>query len=168
MCFSIVLTVILEATVTDASSSEKREERAAEKRAAEAETDKAEEGGLLAVDRSTNPSMNLSNINDLKSAIFSKLWKTHASWIGGALVDALSYVKENKGRDMAMLHNALHPLKPIAAEVSPEMSSVISAFEQNVWPSLNSRGWQSEDGDSVGQMRYIFKGEEVSEWWSLF
>jgi hypothetical protein len=163
MCFSIVFTVILEATAADASSSKKREERVAEKRAAEAETEKTEEGGLLAVDRSMNPSMNVSSIDDLKSTIFSKLWKTHASWIGGVLADALSFVKENKARDSITHHNALHPLKPIVAEISAEMASAISAFEQNVWPSLSSRGWQSENGDSVGQTQYIFEGEEVNE-----
>jgi hypothetical protein len=162
MCFSIVLTVISEATAADASSSKKREERAAEKRAAEAEADKAEEGGLLAVDRSMDSSIYLSNIDDLKNAVFSKLWKTHASWIGEALLDALAYVKESTAREPATLHNALHPLDPVPVVISSEMSSVVSAFEQNVWPSLASRGWQSEDGDSVGQMRYIFKGEAFS------
>ena len=160
MSWAIVMVCLLDHAEDNGEQAKKALQRAAEKRRSEGGESKQETGGMLAVDRSTEP--NEEEKKQLKVEAFQKLVQMHSSWLKQVFADAVSYAKDNEPRDKETVD--LIYRKPTESEQPPKPTETATIFATNVWPSLKSRGWKAitkVDGSSAGKTIYSFEGKEV-------
>ena len=163
MCWTIVLTTLLETVEEDSEATMKREAKAAEKlRDEKAESSKTEDGGVLAADRSSFEPTVL-DVENSKRKSFKKHLREASNFLQHVLSDAVTFASDHTPREKSLLDKILH--KTTKSSQLSQQSSGTSMFATSVWPSLKSRGWTAEvmaDGNAVGKTRYIYKGKEVS------
>jgi hypothetical protein len=157
MCWTVILTTLLEAVDDAAESTVKREERQAEKCRGISD---AAVGGVLAIDRSLDVAV--QNMDERKVCEFKKIWHETTAWIGKVINDAVEFARTNSPRSIVQLDvqgsiPALSPKKVLNGEIE-------AMFMSNVWPSLKNRGWKSESvatEDNNKRTHYFFRGTEV-------
>lgn len=163
MCWTLVLTTLIETASEDGERAMNREVRAAEKdREKTAEAAKPADGGVLAVSLSSEKVTVTASVEELKQKAFEKLSKEASDWMEDVIADAVAYAKEKSPREKEFLNRVLHKTSDSAQPL--KQSEIASMFATSVWPSLKSRGWKAEvisEGDSAGKTRYSFEGKDV-------
>lgn len=163
MCWTVVLTTLLETAEEDSEATRKREAKAVEKlRDERAESAKSEDGGVLAADRSSSEPTVL-DVENAKRKSFKKLLRESSNFLQHVLSDAVTFARDHTPREKNLLDKMLRKTTKSSQLFQP--SSSTSMFATSVWPSLKSRGWTAEvmsDGNAVGKTRYSYKGKEVS------
>jgi len=160
MCWTVVLTSLLELAEEDGEMAKKREVKAAEKARDEKAESKPDNGGVLAVDRSSEPEV--QDVDQLKRKAFEKHWKASSTWMEQLLVDAIACASEYAPRGKEQINKAFR--KYDGSSQPLKQAEVSAMFATSVWPSLKSRGWKAQqitEGDSTFKTRYSFEGEEV-------
>jgi len=163
MCWTLVLTTLLDTAAGDGEKQMNRELRAAEKvREKAAEAFEPADGGVLA-NGLPSPEKPKSSIEELKQIAFMKLRLDTASWMEAVIVDAVMYAKEHSPRDKEMLDRVLRKSNDSPQRLN--QNDIATMFATSVWPSLKNRGWKAEvisEGASIGKTRYSYDGKDVS------
>jgi hypothetical protein len=156
------LTTLLESADDDVGAAKKRDARTAEKVQEEStEVSKPGNGGVLAVDRSSE--VTIEDADKLKQKAFEKHWRDTSNWMGHVLSDAIAFASDHAPREKEQLDRILR--KTNGSSHHLQQSKIASMFATSVWPSLKSRGWNAElitEGDTAGKTRYSYLGKEVS------
>lgn len=154
---------MLETVEDDSEAAKKREAKAAEKVHEESvEPTERIEGGVLAVDRSSDPIVH--DVKKLREKAFEKRWRDVSNWMGCVIADAVAFASDNAPREKEQLDKILRKTNESSQPL--QRSEIASMFATSVWPSLKSRGWNVDlitDGDAAGKTRYSFQGKEVSK-----
>lgn len=122
MSWSLVLLALCEGARDDVLGALKRAERLAEKA--------REKEGESLEDLET-PGVSKASQEEMMETAFKKLWKTNSSWAQQALLDAVSFARENEPR----CRSTIDPAEKKDEEVS-------KVFYGSLWPSLSGRGWK--------------------------
>jgi hypothetical protein len=152
MCWSIVLSSIVEAADENVENAVKRDEKQAEK-IRELESSKITDGGVLA--SNSSKVVTSYDFDNRKQSEFNKIWEEMKSWAEKVITDAVSFASDSAPRSTTDLDQNKH--EPSHVSIRDEMEA---RFNSSVWPPLKSRGWKSElAADST--TRYWFNAKEV-------
>lgn len=97
---------------------------------------------------------------------FDKLWQENSTWASNVLRDALAYAKSHPPRREAQVQELFASHAERSAK--KPLPSLTTAFNESIWPSLQSRGWKDEPMVDKGTRfvsppkKYIYKEKTVS------
>jgi hypothetical protein len=158
MCWTIILTAILETVDDSVGMFLKRETKRAEKIR---EMAALENGGVLSVDRSLVISR--EDVEKRKVHEFKKVWDEASEWIGIVIKDAMNFALLNPSR--ATLQQVAEGSSALLSRSTALTAQIETTFNSNVWPSLKNRGWKSDvcaTEEGIEYTRYFFRGNEVT------
>ncbi len=104
--------------------------------------DDGEKGGLAEQSKEAPKSD-----REIKENAFQKLWEFHSHWAGEVLVDAIAYVKANDPR--------------IEESNDGQEEKIREVFKDQLWPSLQGRGWKVIDADEEDET-YVYEKRKFS------
>ncbi|VEU34941.1 unnamed protein product [Pseudo-nitzschia multistriata] len=145
MSWSLVLMAICEVATSNGVGEAKRSKLRAERKR---DTEGGDgEGGLA--EQSNEATVTPKSTGEMKEICFKRLWESHSSWAAKALGDAVSF---------ARIHD------PRVDDSSDNQEKKIrEVFKNQLWPSLQGRGWKIEDEDDEdGMETYIYGKREFS------
>ena len=163
MCWALCLMTFREAIDDDVNEVAKRAERKA------LQKQKLNENKIFSSTDSDKPEANISksaevvkdplgpvkkNENQINLS-FERCFSTHKSWITNVLEDAISFAGTVSPRNNNQAEN------PEKIELS-----LLTAFNESLWPALSTRGWKKEVGSSCQKnqkkvTKYGFGGQLV-------
>jgi len=97
---------------------------------------------------------------------FNKLWRENFTWASKVLRDAVAYAKSHSPRREAQVQELFASHAERAAK--KPLPTLTTAFNESIWPSLQSRGWKDEPMIDKGNRfvspprKYVFKEKTVS------
>ena len=99
-----------------------------------------------------------------KHSVFMNVLATNESWVQEVIADALSYSKTVAPRDREKVNKILNgtgsPGK--SPRDSPVQSLLSAKFNEDVWPTLRSRGWKDDQKPGAKSIGYSYKGQSYS------
>ena len=133
--------------------------------ASDAAATASDDGGVLGSAKEPSEA-DVAEAKEKLDNAFNKLWQENSTWASKVLRDAIAYAKSHSPRREAQLHELFAP----HAERSSKkpLPRLTTAFNENIWPSLQSRGWKDEPLVDKGTRfvspprKYVFKEKTVS------
>lgn len=105
-----------------------------------------------------------NELNGKKHEAFKKVLAANESWLDDVLDDALSYAATATPRDKKFTQRILsgtHSPKKTGGE-SQVQSTLTIKFEEDVWPTLRSRGWKVNEKRGSNNKSYAYNSESFS------
>mmetsp|Transcript_21082 Transcript_21082/g.58594 ORF Transcript_21082/g.58594 Transcript_21082/m.58594 type:complete len:2371 (-) Transcript_21082:379-7491(-) len=137
MAWSLVLIALCETATSQGLAEAKRSKSRAEKKR---DNDGGDEGGGL-VEQSNEAATTTISDGKWKEVAFKRLWDNHSSWATSALGDAISYARSHDPR--------------VDDESGDQIEREIhKVFKNQLWPSLQGRGWKIIDEDEEETYMY--------------
>jgi hypothetical protein len=99
-----------------------------------------------------------------KHEAFLKVLDTNKSWLSQVIDDALAYSKSTEPRDKELVKRILsgsHSPQKTPRE-NPAQTQLSIQFEEQVWPSLRSRGWKVEVKPGNARKLYSHGGQNYA------
>lgn len=95
-----------------------------------------------------------------KRSAFMNVLAINESWVQEVVADALSYSKTAAPRDRERVNRILNGTNSPGKSPrdSPVQSSLSAKFNEDVWPTLRSRGWKDDQKTGGKGICYSFKG----------
>lgn len=125
----------------------------------------SDDGGVLGSTKEPSEAEIVEAKEKLEIA-FQKLWQENSTWTSKVLRDAVAYAKSYPPRREAQVQELFASHSERAAK--KPLPSLTAAFNESIWPSLQSRGWKDEPMVDKGNKfvspprKYIFKEKTVS------
>lgn len=146
MCWSLIFSYILETVDAEVvENSKKAEQRAAKKKTEDfTEETKANEAGST---------QDLASDKSHLEKCFRKTIEHHAEWLDEVFTVSNACVAP--ARDQSLIDHVLKKTK--------HCSALTSAFNDNIWPALQRRGWKTllDETEDLMKTKYTFKGRTV-------
>eukprot|EP00550_Attheya_septentrionalis_P007683 CAMPEP_0198281478 /NCGR_PEP_ID=MMETSP1449-20131203/1401_1 /TAXON_ID=420275 /ORGANISM="Attheya septentrionalis, Strain CCMP2084" /LENGTH=2448 /DNA_ID=CAMNT_0043977257 /DNA_START=144 /DNA_END=7490 /DNA_ORIENTATION=+ len=158
MTWALVFCALYEAAEDEVTDKARRVERAAIKKRESEEGTRLEDGGVLGTasknaeqltdgnknknEEETCPSQGVEGDRSNLEMAFESVWKTNSSWAVKAVTVAISFANSHPPRSEGAIHSLLHGSNGL--ELKTQISPIVIAFNQNILPSLRSRGWKEE------------------------
>ena len=103
-------------------------------------------------------------LQDIQREVFMKIMTTHQSWVQHVIDDASDLCKSLTPRDLVtakkIFIGTYSPQK--TTQESPVHTLLTVKFEENVWPTLRSRGWKVDEKSGVQRKYYSHGGQNYS------
>ena len=175
MCWALSLSALREVVDEGVREAARRAVRAAEKKresedgvAAATAAASSDDGGVLGSAKEPTDADKAEDRKQLDQA-FKKHWQASAAWATKALEDAVAYAGTHSPRQEAAAQELLDAVSHGEKAKKKPLPSLTTAFNENVWPSLQARGWKDEPVTEKGEhfvsppKRYFFNGRTVSQ-----
>ena len=157
MSWSLVLIALCEVATSQGAGEAKRSKIRAEKKREEggekirdgSEGADGEGRGLAGQSTSNEVTVVPKSEDELKEIAFKRLWDNHHIWATRALGDAMNFVRTHDPR--------------VDDSLDDQEEKMREVFKNQLWPSLQGRGWKVQDEDDEdGMETYIYDNRKFS------